>query len=87
MQRKGAVWAKQIATTESCRNQNLQAIVTDALMDERSPALGGVRKRSCMRLLEIGVIEYKYTNTTNSPVLYELKTGANTGTLLSWDSI
>lgn len=45
-QEKDAVWAKQTVTIGFHRHLNLKVIVTDALMGERSLALGGVRKSS-----------------------------------------
>ena len=53
-QGKDAVWAKQTVTIGFHRHLNLKVIVTDALMGEHSPALGGVRKSSCVRSLERG---------------------------------
>ena len=53
-QEKDAVWAKQTVTIGFHRRLNLKAIVTDALMGERSLALGGVRKSSCVRSSERG---------------------------------
>ena len=53
-QEKDAVWAKQTVTIGFHRHLNLKVIVTDALMGEHSPALGGVRKSSCVRSLERG---------------------------------
>ena len=51
---KDVVWAKQTVTIGFHRHLNLKVIVTDALMGERSPALGGVRKSSCVRSSERG---------------------------------
>lgn len=53
-QGKDAVWAKQIVVIGFRRHLNLKAIAMDALMGEHNPALGGVRKSSCVRLLERG---------------------------------
>ena len=53
-QGKDAVWAKQTVTIGFHRHLNLKVIVMDALMGEHSPALGGVRKSSCVRSLERG---------------------------------
>ena len=43
----------------------------DALMGEHSPALGGVRKNSCVRSLERGD-ENEFTIVTNNPYLLSL---------------
>ena len=51
-QGKDAVWAKQTVTIGFHRHLNLKVIVTDALMGEHSPALGGVRKSS---MREVGL--------------------------------
>ena len=53
------------------RHLNLKVIVTDALMGEHSPALGGVRKSSCVRSLERGD-ENEFTIVTNNPYLLSL---------------
>ena len=53
-QEKDAVWAKQTVTIGFHRHLNLKVIVTDALMGERSLALGGVRKSFCVRSSERG---------------------------------
>lgn len=52
--KKDVVWAKQTVTIGFHRRLNLKAIAMDALMGERSPALGGVRKSSCVRSSERG---------------------------------
>ena len=51
-QGKDAVWAKQTVTIGFHRHLNLKVIVTDALMGEHSPALGGVRKNYDFILLD-----------------------------------
>ena len=51
---KDVVWTKQTFTIGFHRRLNLKAIAMDALMGERSPALGGVRKSSCVRSSERG---------------------------------
>ena len=53
-QEKDAVWAKQTVTIGFHRRLNLKAIAMDAHMGERSLALGGVRKSSCVRSSERG---------------------------------
>ena len=70
-QEKDAVWAKQTVTIGFHRHLNLKVIVTDALMGEHSPALGGVRKSSCVRSLERGD-ENEFTIVTNNPYLLSL---------------
>ena len=56
-QEKDAVWAKQTVTIGFHRRLNLKAIAMDALMGERSLALGGVRKSSCVRSSERGDVK------------------------------
>lgn len=70
-QGKDAVWAKQTVTIGFHRHLNLKVIVTDDLMGEHSPALGGVRKSSCVRSLERGD-ENEFTIVTNNPYLLSL---------------
>ena len=68
---KDVVWAKQTVTIGFHRRLNLKAIAMDALMGEHSPALGGVRKSSCVRSLERGD-ENEFTIVTNNPYLLSL---------------
>lgn len=70
-QGKDAAWAKQTVTIGFHRRLNLKAIAMDALMGERSPAWGGVRKSSCVRSLERGD-KNEFTIDTNNPYLLSL---------------